>query len=168
VAKIAFFITLLPQGIRKLIERAIICVGSFKPSTGEEMTDGLKDIIKKLEHQRIAIERALAALREVDGSTVETPAAAPAVSAPATRKGRRKGGMTPEGRRRLSEALRKRWAAKRAGSVPSASATRPAKRKGGMTPEGRKRLSEALKKRWAVKRAASAVPGKRAGRKKSA
>ena len=118
------------------------------------MTNGLKEVIKGLEKQKTAIERALAALKEVDGTAVESapPAAAPA------RRGRpkRKGGMTPEGRRRLSEALKKRWAVKRAASQVKPQAKAKAKKKGGMTPEGRKRLSEALKKRWAVKRAAAA------------
>ncbi len=123
------------------------------------MTNGLKEVIKGLEKQKTAIERALAALREVDGTTAEgVPSTVAAVPA---RRGRpkRKGGMTPEGRRRLSEALKKRWAVKRAASqvrpLAKTQAKAKAKKKGGMTPEGRKRLSEALKKRWAVKRAAA-------------
>ena len=129
------------------------------------MTESLKDIIQKLEYQRMAIDRALTALHEIDGTGVESESA-PSTSAAsgAAIVVARKGGMTPEGRRRLSEALRKRWAAKRAASG-HVSAGRPAKRKGGMTPEGRKRLSEALRKRWAAKRAASAVPAKRARKK---
>jgi hypothetical protein len=123
------------------------------------MTNGLKEVIKGLEQQKTAIERALAALREVDGTTaVES---VPSATAPA-RRGRpakRKGGMTPDGRRRLSEALKKRWAVKRAASqvkpLAKTQAKAKAKKKGGMTPEGRKRLSEALRKRWAVKRAAA-------------
>ena len=142
------------------------------------MTTGLNEIIAKLEQQAKAIERALAALREVEGSAAGTsgsaPAAAPAGAGP--RKATKKGGMTPEGRRRLSEALRARWAAKRTGSSVAPQTTAPAKaapappakakKKGGMTPEGRRRLSEALRKRWAAKRtAAAAAPAKRAGRK---
>ena len=77
------------------------------------MTNGLKEVIKGLEQQKTAIERALAALREVDGTTVES--SVPVAAAPARRgRAKRKGGMTPEGRRRLSEALKKRWAVKRA------------------------------------------------------
>jgi hypothetical protein len=114
------------------------------------MTDSLNGIIKQLERQERAIERALAALRDVEG----IPAPAAPVGAPATRKG----GMTPAGRRRLSLALKKRWAAKRA--AEGAVTTTPAKaapRKVGISPAGRKRLAEAMKRRWAVKRAASAV-----------
>jgi hypothetical protein len=120
------------------------------------MTNGLKEIIRSLEQQKKGIERALAALHEVDGTPIEsTEVAAPT----APRRGRRarKGGMTPEGRSRLSEALKKRWAAKRAGSAvkPARATAKAAAKKGGITAEGRKRLSDALRKRWAAKRAAA-------------
>lgn len=109
------------------------------------MAGSFNDVIKKLEEQRAAIERALLALREI-----ESPGSDALTSAAGIRRGPRKGGMTPEGRRRLSEALKARWAAKKAGaSAPPAKA----KRKGGITAAGRKRLSEALKARWAAKRA---------------
>jgi hypothetical protein len=129
------------------------------------MANSLNDVIKKLEQQRIGIERALTALRDIEGPGSETMAPAAAAAPRGRRKAKRKGGMTPEGRRRLSEALKARWAAKKAGPAVSAAAPAKAKRKGGMTPAGRKRLSEALKARWAAKRAASAVPAKRAGKK---
>lgn len=122
------------------------------------MTNGLNEVIEQLEQQKTAIDRALAALREVGGGT---STAAPSVGRPG--KAARKGGMTPEGRRRLSEALKKRWAAKRAGSTVKSAVKAKAKRKGGMTAEGRKRLSEALKKRWAAKRAGKTAQTKRAG-----
>jgi hypothetical protein len=126
------------------------------------MANSLNEVIKKLEQQRIGIERALAALRDIEGPGLETTAPAAASAPRGRRKAKRKGGMTPEGRRRLSEALKARWAAKKAGS---AAAPAKVKRKGGMTPAGRKRLSEALKARWAAKRAGSAVPAKKAGKK---
>jgi hypothetical protein len=112
------------------------------------MANSLNEVIRKLEQQRAGIERALAALREIEGTPAPTSATESAPTG--ARRGRRKSRMTPEGRRRLSEALKARWAAKRAGTT---AAPAKAKRKGGMTPEGRKRLSEALKKRWAAKRA---------------
>jgi hypothetical protein len=122
------------------------------------MTNGLNEVIEKLEQQRTAIERALSALREVGGVGGGTTGSGPSTGRAAAAK--RKGGMTPEGRRRLSEALKKRWAAKRAGSQVRSKAKR---KSGGMTPEGRKRLSEALRKRWAAKRAAKTAQAKRAG-----
>jgi hypothetical protein len=131
-------------------------------STEAKMANSLNDVIKKLEQQRIGIERALAALRDIEGPSLEIAAPA-ATSVPrGRRKAKRKGGMTPEGRKRLSEALKARWAAKRVGSAAPAKA----KRKGGMTPAGRKRLSEALKARWAAKRAASGAPAKKAAARK--
>lgn len=125
------------------------------------MTNGLNEVIEKLEQQREAIERALTALRDVGGSAGASGATTSAGRRPGPV---RKGGMTPDGRRRLSEALKKRWAAKRAASAVRSKATKSkaVKKSGGMTPEGRKRLSDALKKRWAVKRAAARAQAKHA------
>ncbi len=127
------------------------------------MTDGFASIIAQLERQKTAIDRALAALREVNG----TPADEPNLNTPATRKG----GMTPEGRKRLIKALKKRWAAKKAAaqeaSGDGAPKEMPAPRKSNFTTEGRKRLAEAMKRRWAAKRAAASVK-KRAGQPKKA
>jgi hypothetical protein len=117
---------------------------------------GFDGIITQLRQQRSAIDKALEALRIVDGTA---PAETTTAEAPATRKG----GMTPEGKARLVAALKKRWAAKKraakkaASLAPVAAATpaTPAKNKPRFTPEGRKRLAEAMKRRWAVKRAAA-------------
>ena len=72
------------------------------------------------------------------------------------RSGGRGRGLTPAGRRKLSLAMKQRWAQRRGAtgasraSVPVAAA-KPKKR-GGMTAAGRKRLSEAMKQRWAEKK----------------
>src|SRR5258708_5241797 len=63
-----------------------------------------KNIIQQLEHQRNAIDRAISALREVEGTSASTQTA----SSPAARKGRRKGGISAEGRARIAEATRRR------------------------------------------------------------
>jgi hypothetical protein len=60
---------------RKSVQKAD--VGNSSPKV-VEMAGGLSDIIARLERQKTAIERALAALREVEGT-------AEPVSAPATR-----------------------------------------------------------------------------------
>jgi hypothetical protein len=132
--------------------------------------DGLASIIERLERQRAGIDKALAALRDVDGT--ETSEATP--EAPATRKR----GMTPEGKKRLITALKKRWALKKAESEAAEGlpvnrrsegqkrryaeknaaapvAAKKATRKGAISEEGRLRLAEAMKRRWAVKRAAA-------------
>ncbi len=108
------------------------------------MADGLKDIIASLEKQRVAIEKALEALKEIDGSvttaaTAPPPAkrrgpkpgprakkvAPPAKAAPATRKGR----ISKEGREKLAEAMKRRWAAKRAGTAVTKVSKKAAKKK---------------------------------------
>jgi hypothetical protein len=72
----------------------------------------LQDVIARLEAQYAAIERALSALREVDG--IAAPPAASAAAAPGPPvKAKRKGRLSPEGRARLVAALKKRWAAKK-------------------------------------------------------
>jgi hypothetical protein len=80
------------------------------------MTNSLTEIMSKLEQQKGAIERALSALRDVDGSSMVSEV--PVASKPAAKtRAKRKGGMTAEGRKRLSEALKQRWAAKRASAA---------------------------------------------------
>ena len=121
------------------------------------MVAGIEAIVELLERQRAAIENALAALRAVGGAV---PAAAePATSKKRNRPAKRRRGITPEGRERLRNAMKRRWAVKRA-------AAKSTVRKGGTTAEGRKRLAEAMRKRWAVKRAASKV--RKRGRAKKA
>jgi len=81
------------------------------------MADQLNDIITQLERQRAAIDRALAALRDIDGAGATPSAPKSAAEAPADtsprKPARRKVRFTPDGRRRLAEAMRRRWAAKR-------------------------------------------------------
>jgi len=76
------------------------------------MSEGFRNIIAQLEKQKAAIERALAALREVEGLAV--PVSAPsAATKPANGRAKRKSRLTPEVRRRLSEAMKRRWGLKR-------------------------------------------------------
>jgi hypothetical protein len=75
------------------------------------MAGGLNDIIARLEEQKSAIERALSALGQIEGSGVQSREE----KSPAPRKVRtkRKRRITPEGRKRLAEAMKRRWAVKR-------------------------------------------------------
>ena len=110
------------------------------------MADGLKDIVASLEQQRVAIEKALEALKEVDGSAATATPVAP----PAKRRGRKPG---PQPKK----------------TAPAAN-TAPATRKGRISEEGRKKLAAAMKKRWAVKRAGTKVvkaTAKKAAKKKA-
>ena len=127
------------------------------------MADGLTSIITQLERQKAAIDRALAALRDMGDAPAPEASAEAEPVAPTTRKR----GMSPEGKKRIAAALKKRWAAKKgAQSAPAAVPQKAPARKVSFTPEGRKRLAEAMRRRWAVKRAGSAV--KKAGRKSAA
>jgi hypothetical protein len=65
--------------------------------------------------------------------------------------------LTPAGRRKLSEAMKLRWAQRRGPASASKTATanvvaKATPKKGGMSAEGRKRIAEAMKKRWAEKK----------------
>lgn len=86
--------------------------------------DSINDIISRLEQQKQAIEKALSALHEVGGVTPAAPVV-PAKRAytrravkevSAVRATKKSGGISEEGRRRLAEAMKKRWAVKRAGT----------------------------------------------------
>jgi hypothetical protein len=104
----------------------------------------LNSIITELKTERDRIGRAIAALLEdakvAVGGTVRR-AGAPK---------RRPGGITAAGRRRLSQAMKRRWAERHIGKT-TGKASAP-KRRGGLTAAGRKKLSEAMKKRWAEKK----------------
>ena len=131
------------------------------------MAEGLNSIITQLEQQLSAIDKALVALRDVAGSGA-APAEAPAAETPSrTSPGTRKSRISPEGKRRLIAALKKRWAEKKAAaSMVEVAPRKTTSSKSGMTEDGRRRLAEAMKRRWAVKRAASHV--KKRGTKKAA
>jgi hypothetical protein len=63
--------------------------------------------------------------------------------------------LTPAGRRKLSEAMKRRWAQRRgpaSASKATANVAAKPKKRGGITAAGRKKLSEAMKKRWAEKK----------------
>ena len=104
----------------------------------------LDKIVAELKTERDRIGRAIAALLDEAKSAVS--GATRKISAP-TRRGK---GLTAAGRKRLSEAMKRRWAERRIkGAAPKASAPT---RRGGLTPAGRKKLSEAMKRRWAERK----------------
>jgi hypothetical protein len=126
----------------------------------------LGDIIAQLERQREAIDRALEALRGIEG----TAPVAKKRGRPPGKKGGGKRSMSAEGRARIAEATRKRWAEKRAAEA-QAPDKGTGKARGGkrrMSAEGRARIAEATRKRWAEKRAAEAqAPNKETGKKRA-
>jgi hypothetical protein len=113
--------------------------------------NAIDNIIAQLERQKAAIVRALETLQDFAETGSITPTQSASKRGPA-----RKGSMSPEARRRLALAMKRRWAAKRA-STPQ----KPAK-KTGLTPAGRRKLAEAMKRRWAAKRTAAQAKKKAA------
>jgi len=114
----------------------------------------VQNVISQLEKQRSAIDRALSALREVNGS--------PTTGADGHRITQKKRHLSPEGRRRIIAATKRRWAAKRRvqAGAPKRATVPSRSRRGKLSAAGRKRLALAMKKRWAA--------AKKAGQKRLA
>ncbi len=121
---------------------------------------GVSEILATIDHEIAQLQQARALL-----SGVAAPAAKrkpgrprknaveviPAASKPAKRKKRK---LSPEGRKRIAEAVKKRWAAQKAVSKKAVAAPKKtAKKKRNLSPEGRKRIADAAKKRWAAQKA---------------
>lgn len=102
--------------------------GNYLVVTGDRVND-IKRIISDLEQQRSSIDRAISALREVSGMGESRPAAQ---TQSATKSAPRKRRLSEEGRRRIAEAARKRWAAQKAatGGTPSASPKKRGRKRG--------------------------------------
>ena len=111
----------------------------------------LDKIISELKSEQDRIGKAISALLEAAGLSKAPRSPARKAVAP-----KRPGGMTPAGRRRLSAAMKARWAARRSSTtapVVSKLSPAPKKRRGALTAAGRKKLSEMMKKRWAERKA---------------
>jgi len=65
---------------------------------------------------------------------------------------KKKGALTAAGRKKLSELMRARWAARRKAAGTKKA---PSAKKGGLTAAGRRRLSQLMKARWAARRKAA-------------
>jgi hypothetical protein len=113
-----------------------------------------EEIIQELTVERERLDQAIAALGGGRSSAVSSVASTP------SRRGRRH--MSAEGRKRISDAQKKRWAAQRKTTKTTASAFGTAqktasrsgvsRRRGGISAAGRKRISEMMKRRWAERR----------------
>jgi hypothetical protein len=108
----------------------------------------LREIVSVLKTERARLDRAIASLEtsQLDGRRRR---GRPAKSAKITG-----GGITAAGRKRISVAMKRRWAERRIQTVKAATPTSTVstKKRGGVSAAGRKRLSEMMKKRWAERR----------------
>jgi hypothetical protein len=72
----------------------------------------LKSIVTDLKQERDRLDRAIAALNGLDSTAAVSRKKMP-LAAPASANGHQRRGLTPAGRKRLSEAMKKRWAGRR-------------------------------------------------------
>jgi len=72
----------------------------------------IERIVADLKREERQLGRAIAALEGIDTSGARTKRSAGAPRQAASKR-KRRGGITPAGRRRLSEAMKKRWAERR-------------------------------------------------------
>jgi hypothetical protein len=122
----------------------------------------IESMIAQLERQGDAVDRALLALREIEGAGAAAPVKRRG-RPPGKRKG---GGMSAEGRARIGEATRRRWALKRAAEAAGSKKTVRAGKKavGGRRPmsaEGRANIVAAAKRMWAKKNASKKTARKK-------
>jgi hypothetical protein len=115
------------------------------------------DIERIVSELRGEIDRISHAIGLLEGNN--TPAKArvgrPPASSGSNGRGGRTGGITPAGRRKLAQAMKRRWAQRKvasSASAPTANVAAKPKKRGGITAAGRKKLSEAMKRRWAEKK----------------
>jgi hypothetical protein len=114
----------------------------------------LEAAIEGFEAQRKRIDAQVAEIRQL-----MTGGAAESTAKPEPGSKRRK--VSAAGRKRMAEAQRKRWAArKQSGAAPEAAKPAAQKPKRKMSAAGRKRISEATKRRWAMVRAAASKAAK--------
>src|SRR5271157_2434178 len=100
----------------------------------------IQNLVSDLRSERARLDRAIAALESLSqparrrGRPPKARQATPASS-------RKRGGITPAGRRRLAEMMRKRWATWKGKSAPKAAKTTRKK------PNGRRSMSAAARKK---------------------
>jgi hypothetical protein len=116
--------------------------------------------LKGLEAERQRIDDEMSDIhRQLGGQATAAAASRGRPQSAAQGRGQTGSNLTPAGRRKLSELMRRRWAAKRkAGSTGSQTGQAAKKQQttGNLTPAGRKKLSDLMRRRWAAKRKAGA------------
>jgi hypothetical protein len=111
--------------------------------------DILAAAIEGFEAQKKRLDAQIAEIRQQLTGVRAEPADTPEL-------GRKRRKVSAAGRKRMAEAQRKRWAArKQSGATPKAAKTEAQKPKRKMSAAARKRISDATKRRWALVRAAS-------------
>jgi hypothetical protein len=71
----------------------------------------LQKIVSELKQQRDRLNQAIVALEGIDAVNATTPKSATPTLV--IRKGKKRGHLSPEGRKKISEMMKKRWAERR-------------------------------------------------------
>jgi hypothetical protein len=102
----------------------------------------IANVVAALKEERGRIDKAIAALESLGsaGRRGRPPRAVATAS-------RQRRGMSAAARKRISEAMKQRWAKWKGKSAPKKAKTRPA-----MSSAARKKLSAFMKARWAAKK----------------
>ena len=110
----------------------------------------LENILAELRSQRARIDQAISALEGIAGPSAPRRGRPPkSQTAPATRQRRRT--MSAAARKRISDAMKQRWAKWKGKSAP-----KKAKSRRPMSAAARKKLSALMKARWAARKKAKA------------
>jgi hypothetical protein len=124
---------------------------------------GVLDILASIDHEIAKLQGARAFLSGATSTQNVKSPGRPKKVAVSVSKPAKKRKLSPEGRKRIVEALKRRWATKNKAAGAAVPATsKPAKKtkKRQISPQGRKRIAEAVKKRWAVQKAETEAPAK--------
>ena len=115
----------------------------------------IQSIVAELKGELVRIGEVIGLL-EANAPVKKRVGRPPKSAAPKVETERRGHGLTPAGRRKLSQAMKQRWANRKsgAGAAKTSASTAAAKPKkvAGISAAGRKKLSEAMKQRWAERK----------------
>lgn len=106
----------------------------------------LTNIVAALKEQRTRVDQAIAALEGV--ASPSQRGRPPKAASNIGRQGRH---MSAAARKRISDAMKQRWAKRKGKSAAQKTKPRPA-----ISAAGRKKLSDLMKARWAAKKKANA------------
>src|SRR5664279_6372904 len=100
----------------------------------------IQSLLSELKRERNRMDQAISALEVLASPSSPRRGRPPKAKPSPPASGKKRRGMNAAARRRISEAMKKRWATWHGKSAPQRTP---------MSPAARKRLSELMKKRWA-------------------
>ena len=111
----------------------------------------LENILAELRSERVRIDQAISALEGLAGPSAPRRGRPPKSQAAPTLGQTRRRTMGPAARKRISDAMKRRWANWKGKATPKKAKSRPP-----MSAAARKKLSALMKERWAARKKAKA------------